>query len=87
MLNGPHLCSLLLRMLVNVSDWCPDRYRHVSSQWLAGDEAEAEGVAEEGDEDGAVQGDDHQAGQLLLITQLFVQDFFFSILKGNILWI
>lgn len=49
----------------------------VSSQWLAGDEAEDEAVAEEGDEAGAARGDDRQAVRLLATTPLFVQDLFF----------
>lgn len=49
----------------------------VSCQWLDGDGAEDEDVAEEGDEAGAVRGDDHQAIPLSLTTPLFVQDFFF----------
>lgn len=46
-------------------------------QWLDGDEAEDEGVAEEGDEAGAARGDDHQAVHLLATTPLFVQEVFF----------
>lgn len=34
-------------------------------------------MAEEEDEAEAVQGDEHQAVQLLLTSQLFVQEFFF----------
>lgn len=56
----------------------------VSSQWLDGDEAEDEGVAEEGDEAGVVQGDDHRVIHWLLTTPLFVQDFFHFI-RGNVL--
>lgn len=50
----------------------------MSLQWLDGDEAEDEVVAEEGDEAGVAQGDNQQAAHLLPGTLLFVQDFFFS---------
>lgn len=56
--------------VVTVARVCP--------QWLVGDEAEDEDVAEEGDEGGVDQEDDHKGPQLLLNTSLFVQDFFFS---------
>lgn len=49
----------------------------LSSQWLEGDEAEDEDVAEEEDEVGAAQGDDRRVVHLLAPTPTVCTGFFF----------
>lgn len=50
----------------------------LSSQWLDGDEAEDEAVAEEGGEAGEAQGDNEQVACLLPDTSTVCTGFFFS---------